>query len=140
MHVWWNRQWPETGLDPLSVTCWYRDAMARHVEPDEEVNSSLCSLSERGMLWGIVTNGSRNQYNECRAAGLILLAKFIIVFEEAGYAKPDPRTLRDALRALNLSNLAEVMFVGDNPLADIAPPDKIIERFTDLREFVNLPL
>lgn len=119
MHMRWIREWPETGLDLLSVTRWYRDAMARHVEPDEEVNAFLASLNERGLPWGIVTNGSSNQHVKCQAAGLTQLAPFIIVSEESGYAKPDPRIFRDALQALGLSNPAQVMFVGDNPHADI---------------------
>ena len=115
----WARAWPETGLNVDEVAEWYRAAMAHHVEPDLEVNAFLVSLNECGMPWGIVTNGSSNQHVKCRAAGLTQLAPFIIVSEEAGYAKPDPRIFRDALQALGLSNPAQVMFVGDNPHADI---------------------
>ena len=58
----------------------------------------------RGMPWGIVTNGNgRNQRAKCRAqAGLEALTHFIIVSEEQGYAKPDPRIYQDAMSALGL--------------------------------------
>ena len=115
----WVSEWPEAELDIGAVTEWYRSAMARHVKPDLEVNDFLASLNERGLPWGIVTNGSSNQHVKCRAAGLTRLAPFIIVSEEAGYAKPDPRIFRDALTAAGLASPEHVMFVGDNPRADI---------------------
>ena len=80
-----------------SLTAWYRSAMERHVEPDAEVNGFLSRLNDRHVPWGIVTNGSTTQRGKCRAAGLDRLAPFIIVSEEAGYKKPDPRIFRDAL-------------------------------------------
>ena len=81
---------------------------------------------------------------------------FVIVSEEQGYAKPDPRVYRDALTALGLASPEAVLFVGDNPVTDIAgarafgmqtawvsrgrafptelvAPDLVIERVTDLR-------
>ena len=115
----WLNEWPEAGLDLRSLTGWYRSAMARQVQPDIEVNQFLTDLNDQQVPWGIVTNGSRNQHSKCRAAGLDQLAPFIIVSEEAGYAKPDPRIFRDALKATGLTSPKQIMFIGDNPLADI---------------------
>ena len=135
--------------------------MERQVRPDEEVNGFLARLNERQVPWGIVTNGSPSQHGKCRAAGLDRLAPFIIVSEEAGYRKPDPRIFRDALEATGLANPEQVMFVGDNPLADIdgakrfgmkaawvrrsrsypvdlEPPDYVIDRVTEVRDIVDL--
>ena len=89
----WLGEWPETGLVMGSLTRWYRSAMSRHVKPDLEVNRFLGCLNERQVPWGIVTNGSLSQHGKCREAGLDRLAPFIIVSEEAGYAKPDPRDI-----------------------------------------------
>ena len=97
MRARWLDAWPEAGLDTQSLTAWYRSEMERQVEPDEEINGLLAGLNERQVPWGIVTNGSPNQHVKCRAAGLDKLAPFIIVSEEAGYRKPDPRIFRDAL-------------------------------------------
>ena len=135
--------------------------MERQVRPDEEVNGFLAQLNERRVPWGIVTNGSRSQHGKCLQAGLDKLAGFIIVSEEAGYRKPDPRIFRDALEATGLSTPEQVMFVGDNPLADmdgakrfgmkaawvrrdrpyppdLIPPDYVIDRVTEVRDIVDL--
>ena len=87
------------------------------------------------------------------------LAPFIIVSEEAGYAKPDPRIFRDALKATGLARPEQIMFIGDNPFADIdgakrfgmraawirrareypvdlQPPDHIIDFVTEVRNIV----
>ena len=95
----WIAEWPEVGLDVGPLERLYRSGMERQVQPDLRVNEYLVYLNEQQVPWGIVTNGSRNQRRMCRAAGLDELAPFIIVSEEAGYAKPDPRIFRDALEA-----------------------------------------
>ena len=157
----WISEWPDVGLDMESLRTWYRAEMERQVRPDEEVNGFLARLNERRMPWGIVTNGSPSQHGKCRAAGLDKLAPFIIVSEEAGYRKPDPRIFRDALEATGLSTPEQVMFVGDNPLADIdgakrfgmkaawvrrdrpyppdlIPPDHVIDLVIEVRDIVDL--
>ena len=157
----WISEWPDVGLDMESLRTWYRFEMERQVKPDAEVNGFLARLNERQVPWGIVTNGSPSQHGKCRAAGLDKLAGFIIVSEEAGYRKPDPRIFRDALEATGLANPEQVMFVGDNPLADIdgakrfgmkaawvrrsrsypvdlEPPDYVIDCVTEVRDIVDL--
>ena len=115
----WLDEWPEAGLDMESLIAWYRSETRRQVQPDLKVNQYLAYLNERRLPWGIVTNGSSSQHNKCRAAGLTQLAPFTIVSEEVGYAKPDPRIFSDALNAMGISSPDRVMFVGDNPVADI---------------------
>ena len=115
----WLSQWPKTGLDTESLRVWYRSAMERHIEPDVEIIDFLTGLNHRQVPWGIVTNGAASQLGKCRAAGLEQLAPFIIVSGEVGYAKPDQRIFRDAFTATGLENPAKVLFVGDNPVADI---------------------
>ena len=158
----WLSEWPEVRLDMESLRTWYRAEMERQVEPDAEVNEFLAHLNERQVPWGIVTNGSPSQHGKCRKAGLDKLAPFIIVSEEAGYRKPDPRIFRDALEATGLANPGQVMFVGDNPEADIdgarrfgmktawvrrgrpyppdlQPPDHTIDHVTEVRNVLDLP-
>ena len=119
MLVRWLSQWPEAGLNIDSLLGWYRSEMNRQVEPDVEINAFLAQLNVRRVPWGIVTNGSTSQRGKCQAAGLDGLAPFIIVSQEAGYKKPDSRIFRDALEATGLTTPGQVMFVGDNPVADI---------------------
>lgn len=155
-------KWPEAGLDFDALNAWYRQAMERRSLPDASVNDFLGDVNRAGVPWGIVTNGNgRNQRNKCRLAGLGELARFIIVSEEQGYAKPDPRIYADALSALGLASPEGVLFVGDNPVTDVdgarafgmrtawmsrgrsfpanlPPPDLVIERVTDLRPALGL--
>ena len=115
----WLAEWPGVGLDMNSLFEWYQPEMQRQVRPDLEINAFLVRMNERGVPWGIVTNGRLSQHDKCRAAGLERLAPFIIVSEEAGYRKPDPAIFRDALDRTGISAPEQVMFVGDNPQADI---------------------
>ena len=150
-------QWPEAGLDFNALNAWYRQAMERRSVPDASVNDFLTELNRAGMPWGIVTNGNGpNQRTKCALTGLADLARFVIVSEEQGYAKPDPRIYRDAMTALGLASPEGVLFVGDNPVTDIDgarafgmqtawvsrgrafptdlhTPDLVIKRVTDLR-------
>ena len=158
----WLNEWPNTGLDDESVAAWYGSAMDRLAGPDAEVNAMLAELNERHLPWGIVTNGDTSrQRGKCRGAGLDRLAPFIIVSGEMGYEKPDPRIFRDALEAAGLTAPERVLFVGDNPTADIdgakrfgmqaawvrrgrdypeglRAPDHIIDRVIEVRDILGL--
>ena len=116
----WADEWPQAEIEPEWLVPWYRLEMKRHVQPDAEINCLLADLNERRVPWGIVTNGSTTgQHVACQAAGLDELAPFIIISEAAGYKKPDPRIFRDALELTGLASPEQVMFVGDNPRADV---------------------
>ena len=158
----WLKHWPNTGLDMQSLeVTWYRAAMVRNIQPDTEIIDYLTTLNERQFPWGIVTNGPLSQRDKCRAAGLEQIAPFIIVSAEVGFWKPDARIFRAALDAAGLTNPDRVMFVGDNPVADIdgakrfgmkaawlhmdrkfppelLPPDYAIEYVLDVRNIVGL--
>ena len=156
----WLAEWPGVGLDMDSVSRWYRSAMQQQVRSDAEVNRFLAWLNDRRLPWGIVTNGSRSQRGKCRAAALDRLAPFILVSEEAGYRKHAPAIFRDALTRTGLQKPEQIMFVGDNPLADIdgakrigmkaawirrgrryppslQPPDHIIDNVLEVRSIVS---
>ncbi|MYA60811.1 MAG: HAD family hydrolase [Chloroflexi bacterium] len=116
----WVNEWPDAGLEPAQLLPWYQSEMKRHVQPDTDNNRLLADLNRRTVPWGIVTNGStQTQRIACRSAGLDKLAPFVIVSEAAGYKKPDPRIFRDALNRTGLSSPEHILFVGDNPIADI---------------------
>ena len=156
----WLSEWPGTGLDIAALTGWYDDAMDRQMKPDPDINSFLARLNDRQVPWGIVTNGpSQMQRHKGRALGLDRIAPFIIISEEVGYAKPDPRIFGDALDATGLVRAEQVMFVGDNPVtdidgarrfgmrtawvrrgrkfpADLPPPDHIVDSVTEVRHLL----
>ncbi len=157
----WLTEWPNTGLDDESLAAWYGLAMDRLARPDAEVNAMLVELNERGMPWGIVTNGdSDRQRGKIRGADLDRLAGFIIVSGEMGYEKPDQRIFRDALDAAGLAAPERVLFVGDTAETDIEgakrfgmqaawvrrgrdypagllPPDHVIDRVTEVRSMLG---
>ena len=156
----WLKHWPDTGLDMQSLEMWYRDAMVRNIQPDPEIIDFLTRLNHQRIPWGIVTNGAPSQRDKCQAAGLAQIAAFIIVSGEVGYQKPDPRIFRDAMNAAGLTNPNSVVFVGDNPVADIdgakrfgmkaawislereyppdlIPPDYTINHVLDIRNVVE---
>ncbi|MYB03434.1 MAG: HAD family hydrolase [Acidimicrobiaceae bacterium] len=157
----WLSEWPDVDLDISALTEWYDDAMDRQMQPDPEINRFLADLNDLRIPWGIVTNGpSRMQRHKCEALGLDRMAPFIIVSEEVGYAKPDPRIFRDAFAATRLARPAQVMFVGDNPVsdidgarcfgmrtawvrrgrqfpADLQPPDHTVDSVTEVRYLLD---
>ena len=158
----WVAEWPKAGLELERLLPYYRAEMKQYVQPDAGNNLLLEDLNRLGVPWGIVTNGSTTgQHVACQAAGLDKLAPFIIVSETVGYKKPDPRIFRGALNMTGLSSPAQVMFVGDNPRADIdgakrfgmktawvrrgrqfpdgfLPPDHIIDHVTELRDVLGI--
>ena len=157
----WLSEWPDTGLDIAALTGWYDDEMDQQMQPDPEVNRFLAHLIDRKVPWGIVSNGpSRMQRHKCQALGLDQISPFIIISEEVGCAKPDPRIFRYALDATGLPSPEQIMFVGDNPATDIAgarrfgmrtawvrrgrrfpadlqPPDCIVDSVDELRHIVD---
>lgn len=68
---------------------------------------------------GIITNG-RNavQYGKIDHLGLREYFDVIVVSEEAGCKKPDPRIFQVALERLNVKP-EECLFIGDHPINDV---------------------
>jgi 2-haloacid dehalogenase len=76
-------------------------------------------LARRARL-GLVTNGlSRVQRGRLAHSGIAGQFAAVLISEELGFAKPDPRFFLAAGSALNLP-ASELLCVGDSPAADIA--------------------
>lgn len=78
----------------------------------------LTSLKQRGILLGIITNGSASQMRKICALGIEVYFDVILISGQEGVKKPNPEIFRRALARLNVS-AGESVFVGDNPVADI---------------------
>jgi YjjG family noncanonical pyrimidine nucleotidase len=78
----------------------------------------LEKLSRRARLC-LITNGlTRVQRGRIRKAGIGRFFRAILISEELGLAKPDPRYFLRAAEAVGLP-ASELLCVGDNPSADI---------------------
>jgi 2-haloacid dehalogenase len=79
----------------------------------------LETLASRAALC-LVTNGiSRVQRGRLAAAGVAAYFKAILISEEVGCAKPDPRFFQKAQAALGLES-DQLLCIGDSPAADVA--------------------
>lgn len=93
-------------------------AIARRTRPFPEAREVLESLKTRFRL-GLVSNGhGPTQREKLARSGLEDLFEVIVVSQEVGAPKPDPKPFRAALDALGV-DAAGTWFVGDNPIADI---------------------
>lgn len=129
----------------------------------EGVMETLVWLRDRGILLGLVTNGSAySQQTKVDAIGIRSYLQVVIVSEEAGVKKPDPGIFRLALAKLGV-DASEAWFVGDNPEKDIigslnagmtpiwmcaqlpwpewiAPPSHLIRSLPELRPLVEFAI
>jgi 2-haloacid dehalogenase len=79
--------------------------------------AALLALRKRFRL-GVVTNGiDRVQHARLAASGLRPFFETVVTSEACGYAKPDPRIVHTALRALGVT-AAEAVYVGDDVAVD----------------------
>jgi HAD superfamily hydrolase (TIGR01549 family) len=103
------------GCDALGAA--YLQAIASRGDLVRGARSVLAAVARRARL-GAVTNGiGPIQHARLRAAGIARRFEVVVTSDEAGYAKPDPRILQAAFRALGVE-ASETAYVGDDPYAD----------------------
>jgi len=84
----------------------------------DDTSHLLDGLHAIGLPFGIVTNGSSTQFHKIRALGLDVRTSCIFVSELVGCRKPEAAIFLAAAHCLGMAPKA-VLFVGDNPEADI---------------------
>ena len=85
----------------------------------EDTSDTLKALRHQGKRLGIITNGkSERQRAKIDALGIGDLFDVILVSEEIGLRKPDPRIFLLAVEKCGAVP-RETIYVGDNPQADI---------------------
>ena len=111
---------PQSGVEPLVLNQTFFDAILAHSAPLSGVESTLRQLQGKvGM--GIITNGfSDIQHARLRNSGLAECFEFVLVSEELGINKPDPRIFHSALARMPGVAAQDVLMVGDNPKTDVA--------------------
>lgn len=93
--------------------------LAAQVEPEDGVRETVERLARRYRV-AVVTNGGAAQRTKLARAGVDDLVEAVFVSGELGIAKPAREIFE---KALAWSELAadECLFVGDDPINDIAP-------------------
>ena len=85
----------------------------------QDTDIVLDMLKQAGFLLGIITNGSGHQMTNIRAINIEHYFDVILISEWEGVKKPEPEIFHRALGKLRVS-ASESVFIGDNPIADIA--------------------
>jgi putative hydrolase of the HAD superfamily len=105
----------------------YHDYKTRRLAPYEDAVEVLRLLSKTDVVRGIITEGLEVKQAEKLVRMRIhpyLSPNSIFISNQIGISKPNPKIYQRACSDLNLRP-AETMYVGDNPLHDIDPPNEI---------------
>jgi putative hydrolase of the HAD superfamily len=105
----------------------YHDTKFRDLAPFPDVVPLFTFLRDAGVIAGVVTHGwSIKQAEKIVRLGLreLLAPTAIFISDDIGISKPNPKLYQAALTDLGLQP-GEVMYVGDNPAHDVAPPQSL---------------
>ena len=105
----------------------YHDTTFRDFAPYPDVIPLLADLKAAGLSTGIVTHGwTDKQAEKLVRLGVIphLDANAIFISDEIGISKPNPKLYETAVGRMGLEP-SEVMYVGDSPAHDVAPPKSL---------------
>ncbi|MDP9378544.1 MAG: HAD family hydrolase [Chloroflexota bacterium] len=114
-----KERFPQLAEDVHALTTAFYEEHLNYVSLDGDTELLLNALAGRGIPWGIVTNGSARQMLKVRKLGLDRRTDCVYVSEVVGIRKPAPEIFLRAAGCLGVEP-PEVVFVGDNPEADIA--------------------
>ncbi len=89
-----------------------------HVRPEAEIEALLDTLADAKIPFGVITNGSARQWRKIEALGLDKRTSCLFVSETFGLKKPDPAIFHAATARLGVPP-ADILFIGDNPVADV---------------------
>jgi 2-haloacid dehalogenase len=107
------------GLPLERVSAFYLEALARQSQLLPGALGLVRDLAKRFPL-ALITNGIAAVQNRRFAASPITACfKAIVISEEVGIAKPDPRIFRPALEKIGVAAV-DVLFVGDSVTSDMA--------------------
>jgi putative hydrolase of the HAD superfamily len=105
----------------------YHETKIRRLAPYEDAIEVLRLLSKTRLILGVITEGLEVKQAEKLVRMRIneyLSPNAIFISNQIGISKPNPKIYQRACSDLNLKP-SETMYVGDNPLHDIDPPNQI---------------
>jgi putative hydrolase of the HAD superfamily len=105
--------------EALDLFGWYLRQFEANWKPYDDVLPCLRRLEGRRL--GVITNGDPvQQADKLRRMGIAPFFDIVVASGEAGVAKPDPAIFRIACERTGTTP-CELIYVGDDPVADIAP-------------------
>ncbi len=119
------------GLNPAvlvaSAVVAYHETKFRHLKPYEDAVEVLGLLSKTGLILGVITAGLTVKQAE-KLVRLKVLKYIspgaIFISDQIGVSKPNVKLYLRALNDLNVKP-EHAMYIGDNPVGDIDPPNSI---------------
>jgi putative hydrolase of the HAD superfamily len=118
------------GLNPALLTAAavvaYHDTKFNELVAYEDVTDVLKLLAQTDLLLGVITDGPViKQAEKIIRLGILpyLDQRAIFITHQMGYSKPNVKLYLRVCHDLYLEP-AEVMYVGDNPVNDIDPPNR----------------
>jgi len=105
------------GVPARSVETFFTEFLT-HLRPEAETEALLDTLARAEIPFGVITNGSSRQWRKIEALGLEKRTSCLYVSEIFGVKKPDPAIFIAAAACLGIPP-QNILFVGDNPIADI---------------------
>ena len=110
------------GRDPKIIAAGivaYHDTKLAYLKPDPDVIPTLIALRDKNCKIGIVSNGrSVKQWEKIIRLGLQHFFHTVIISEEVGFEKPDPKIFTLALKELGVKP-EEAAYVGDTSEVDM---------------------
>ncbi len=107
--------------DPDEANARYVGELEKGCDIVEGIPETLQMLLSLGCTLAVVSNGLACVQNpRLRESGLLPCFKAVLVSEEVGFVKPDPRIFLEAARRCGVTDPARVLVVGDSPTSDLA--------------------
>ncbi len=105
--------------DPILANEVFLSGISTAAKTFDGVHELLTELSRRCVI-GIVTNGhGPTQKRRFQLSGIGSKVDFVVISDEVGFSKPDPRIFEVAVRLSNLPKNAKTLMVGDSLEADV---------------------
>jgi len=105
----------------------YHETKGRELAPYDDVLFMLRRLSKTDLTLGVITGGlAVKQAEKLLRLGVLrfLHPRAIFISDQVGFGKANPKLYLRACQETGIEP-AEAMYVGDNPLNDIDPPNAI---------------
>jgi len=123
-HLQSSLRWRQAPGAERLVDFW-RDNFPRCNVERNGVTSTLQTLHQKGLKLGVISNGfTASQNTKLDAMGIRPLFSVVLISQEVGISKPDPRIFQMGLEKLGVL-ASEAIFVGDNPVVDVAGSRKV---------------